>query len=85
MRPHLTIGSEGDSVVSRGEAGEDTRVKVELTTSSSWTITIVVVGEEGFKCHSLRRFDGSSPPGRDENNWKVAKRWVGQNIVVRIV
>ena len=79
MRPQLTIGSEGDSIVSRGEAGEDTRVKVELTTSSSWAITIIVVGEEGFKCHSLRRSERIRPPGRDENNW------VGQNIVVRIV
>ena len=43
MRPHLTIGSEGDSVVSRGEAGEDSRAEVALTTSSSRTICIVEV------------------------------------------
>ena len=52
-----TMDREGDCVVSRGEAGEDTRVEVELATSSSRAIAVVEVGQEGFKCHSLGRAD----------------------------
>ena len=42
-RPHPTLGREGDSVVARGEAGEDAGVEVELAASSSWAIRIVEV------------------------------------------
>ena len=48
---------KGDSVVPRSEAGEDARVEVQHTTSSTRTITIVVVGQERVKCHSLGRCD----------------------------
>ena len=78
----MSKGREGDLVVSRSEAGEDARVEVEHSISSAWAIIVVEVGKEGFKCHRLVRSDFTTLPGRDENNWKVAKRWVGQSIVV---
>ena len=78
--PCNSIGREGDSVVSRGEAGEDSRAEVELSTSSSRAICVVEVRQEGFKFHSLGRSDVIMLPGRDENNWKVANRWVAQSV-----
>ena len=51
--PHCRIGREGDSVVARGEAGEDARVEVEHSTPSSWTIGVVEVGKEGLKWVSM--------------------------------
>ena len=58
---------KGDSVVPRSEAGEDARVEVQHTTSSTRTITIVVVGQERVNCHSLGRCDTVRLIGRDEN------------------
>ena len=76
------MGREGDGIVARGVAGEDARVEVEHTISSAWTVGVVEVGEEGFKFHCSGRFELSGPPGRDDDNWKVAKRWILQSVVV---
>ena len=63
--PHNTIDREGDSVVSRGETGEDTRVEVKhFISSSSWTSIAVEVCQEGFKSHSLGRSDCNRLRGR---------------------
>ena len=82
--PRSTIGREGDGIEARGEASEDTRVEVKHSTPTSRAILIVEVGQEGVKCHSLGRCEGTRVPGRDENYGKVAKRWVCQSII-RIV
>ena len=77
---HSTMSREGDGVVSRSEAGEDTRVEVELATSSARAISIVEVGKEGFKGHGSVRILVSTPPGRDEDDWKVTRRWFRQGV-----
>jgi len=79
------MGREGDLVEARCEAGEDARVEVEDAIASSWTSCIIEVRKEGVKCHSLGRIDGTIPPGRDENNRKVARRWFCQSIVGKVV
>jgi len=72
----LSVGREGDSVVSRSEASEDTGVEVEDGASF-----VVVVGQERVKCHSLGRCEDAILVSGDYNYRKVSKRWVGQSIV----
>ena len=55
--PHSTMGREGDSIVSRSEAGEDARVEIELTITAPRPRCVVVVGQEGVKGDSLWRFE----------------------------
>ena len=82
--PRTSICREGDGIVARGKAGEDARIKVEDATSATRAIRIVEVGEEGVKRHCLGRFEFISPPGGDENDRKVAKRWFLQRVVRKV-
>ena len=43
---------------------------------SARTSSVVVVCQEGCKCHSLGRSEGVRLPGRHENNREVAQKWL---------
>ena len=82
----MTISREGDSIVARSEAGEDTGVKVEFSISATGTLGLKdVSGNENcpLKCHTfpkqsrriqleyIRRKKGHRDPREKHGFWAI--------------